>query len=112
MQFLKTIFWVVIAVILVVFSISNWTSITITLWSGLLLQTYLPVVIFAAFLLGLVPYFLLHRATRWTLQRKLTQVERQLAETRALLDPQPTERPAPGAIPPSAAPIAVPPGVS
>ncbi len=112
MQFLKTIFWVVIAVILVVFSISNWTSITITLWSGLLLQTYLPVVIFAAFLLGLVPYFLLHRATRWTLQRKLTQVERQLAETRALLDPQPAERPAPGAIPPSAAPIAVPPGVS
>jgi uncharacterized integral membrane protein len=112
MQFLKTIFWVIIAVILVVFSISNWTSITITLWSGLLLQTYLPVAIFVAFLFGFFPYFLLHRATRWTLHRKLTQVERQLAETRALLDPKPVDAPPPGAIPPSAAPIAVPPGVS
>lgn len=112
MQFLKTIFWVVIAVLLVVFSLSNWTNVDITIWSGVILATKLPVAIFVAFLVGLVPYFLLHRATRWTLQRKLTQVERQLAETRALLDPQPAERPAPGAIPPSAAPIAVPPGVS
>lgn len=112
MQFLRTIFWVVIAVLLVVFSINNWTSITINLWSGLLLQTYLPVAIFVAFLLGLVPYFLLHRATKWSLQRKLMQVERQLGEMRALMDPKPTEAPAPGTIPPSAAPIAVPPGVS
>lgn len=112
MQFLRTIFWVVIAVLLVVFSISNWTGITINLWSGLVLQTFLPVAIFVAFLLGLVPYFLLHRATKWSLQRKLTQVERQLSEARALLDPKPVETPPPGAIPPSAAPIAVPPGVS
>jgi hypothetical protein len=56
MQFLKTIFWVVIAVVLAAFSISNWTSITITLWSGLLLQTYLPVAILAAFFLGFLPY--------------------------------------------------------
>lgn len=112
MQFLKTIFWVVIAVLLVVFSISNWTSIDITLWNGVVLVTKLPVAIFVAFLIGLLPYFLLHRATRWTLQRKLNQVERQLAETRALFGPKPVETPAPGAIPPSAAPIAVPPGVS
>lgn len=112
MQFLKTIFWVVIAVILVVFALSNWTAVNITVWNGVSLETKLPVAIFVAFLLGLVPYFLLHRATRWTLQRKLTQLERQLAETRALLDPKPLEAPSPGAIPPSAAPIAVPPGVS
>lgn len=112
MQFLRTIFWVVIAVVLVVFSISNWTGITITLWDGLLLQTYLPVAIFVAFLLGLVPYFLLHRATKWSLQRRVTQLERQLAEARALLDPKPAETVTTGTIPPSAAPIAVPPGVS
>lgn len=112
MQFLRTIFWVVIAVLLVVFSISNWTSISITLWSNIVLQTFLPVVIFAAFLLGLVPYFLLHRATKWSLQRRVTQLERQLSEARAILDPKPTESHAAGTIPPSAAPIAVPPGVS
>jgi uncharacterized integral membrane protein len=112
MQFLKTLFWVVIAVILVVFSISNWTSVTLTLWSGLELTTYLPIPIFAAFLLGLAPYFILHRATKWSLQRKLTQSERQLAETRALMNPSPAEPMQSGTIPPSAAPIAVPPGVS
>ncbi|MFM5913189.1 hypothetical protein D5I55_17165 [Chakrabartia godavariana] len=112
MQFLRTIFWVVIAVILVVFATSNWTSISIILWSDLVLQTYLPVVMFGAFLLGLVPYFLLHRATRWSLQRRVSQLERQLSEARAILDPKPAEAPAPGTIPPSAAPIAVPPGVS
>ncbi len=111
MQFLRTIFWVVIAVLLVVFSISNWTDVDINLWSGLVLATKLPVAIFVAFLLGLVPYFLLHRATKWSLQRKLMQVERQLGEMRSMIDPKPVETPAPGAIPPSAAPIAVPPGV-
>lgn len=112
MQFLRTIFWVVIAVVLVVFSISNWTAVTITLWSGLLLETYLPIPIFAAFLLGLTPYFILHRATKWSLQRKLNQTERQLAETRALMSPSQPEPVSAGTIPPSAAPIAVPPGVS
>lgn len=112
MQFLRTIFWIVIAVILVVFSISNWTPVDINIWSDFVLATKLPVAIFVAFLLGLVPYFLLHRATKWSLQRRLAQLERQLAETRALLDPQPAETVVAGAIPPSAAPIAVPPGVS
>ena len=112
MQFLKTIFWVVVAVLLVVFSISNWTAISISLWSNIVLETFLPVVIFAAFLLGLVPYFLLHRATKWSLQRRVTQLERQLGEARALLHPKPLDPAPSGTIPPSAAPIAVPPGVS
>jgi hypothetical protein len=38
-------------------------------------------------------------------------MERQLAETRALMAPSSTEKKENGAIPPSAAPIAVPPGV-
>lgn len=112
MQFLRTIFWVVVAVLIVVFSISNWTEVDINVWTDVVLVTKLPVAIFVAFLLGLVPYFLLHRATKWSLQRRLAQLERQLAETRALLGPKSAETVAAGAIPPSAAPIAVPPGVS
>jgi uncharacterized integral membrane protein len=111
MQFLKTIFWVATAVLLAVFTVSNWTPITITLWSGLVLETYLPIPIFAALILGLLPYFILHRATRWSMQRRISQMERQLAETRALLSPADTENQEKGTIPPSAAPIAVPPGV-
>ncbi len=111
MQFLKTSFWVALAVLLAVFTVSNWTPITITLWSGLILETFLPIPVFLAMLLGFLPYFILHRATRWSLQRRLTQMERQLAETRALMAPSSTEKKENGAIPPSAAPIAVPPGV-
>lgn len=111
MQFLKTIFWVAAAVLLAIFAVSNWTPITITLWSGLILETYLPLPIFAALALGFLPYFVLHRATRWSLQRRLSQLERQLAETRSLMTPAPVENREGGTIPPSAAPIAVPPGV-
>lgn len=112
MQFLRTIFWVAIATLLAAFSVSNWIPVTLRLWGDWLLETYLPVPMLAAFVLGLLPYLILHRATRWSLQRKLTQAERQLAETRALLTPDAQEIAPKGTIPPSAAPIAVPPGVS
>jgi lipopolysaccharide assembly protein A len=105
MQFLRTLFWVVIAVVAVLFSYNNWVPVTITLWSGVLLDTRLPVLLLATFLLGLVPYFILHRATRWSMRRKLESAERALAETRGA----PFERG--DALPPAAAPIAVPPGV-
>lgn len=111
MQFLKTIIWVATAVLLAVFTVSNWTPITVTLWSGWVLETFLPIPIFAALVLGFAPYFVLHRATRWSLQRRLHQLERQLAETRALMSPVEPENQQAGVIPPSAAPIAVPPGV-
>ena len=111
MQLLRTLFWVAIAVAASAFAVANWTPITLTLWNGVLVDTYLPIPLTAAFLLGFVPYYLLHRATRWSLQRRLSQIERQLAETRNLLSPAPAEPGSLGAIPPSAAPIAVPPGV-
>ena len=111
MQLLRTLFWVAIAVAVSAFIVANWTPISLSLWSGVMLDTYLPIPLTAAFLLGFVPYYLLHRATRWSLQRRLSQTERQLAETRSLLSPAPAPPEAAGTIPPSAAPIAVPPGV-
>jgi lipopolysaccharide assembly protein A len=112
MQFLKTILWVAIAVVAVIFSLGNWTPVTLNLWGGLQVDTVLPVVMLAAFLLGIVPYFILHRATRWSLNRRLTTAERTLSEYRSLESPSlPVAREG-GAMPPGAAPMAVPPGVS
>jgi lipopolysaccharide assembly protein A len=108
MQFLKTILWVVLAVVMVIFALNNWTPITVNLWNGLQLDTQLPVLMVLAFLLGLIPYFILHRATRWSLSRKLTNAERSLAEYRGTNTPTIDRS---NVIPPSAAPIAVPPGV-
>ena len=107
MQFLKTIFWAIVAVAAAIFSFDNWTSVTINLWNGLQMDTKLPLLLLIAFLIGLLPAYLLHRTTRWSMRRKLDSAERALADVR---------NPAPdvysGALPPSAAPIAAPPGVA
>jgi lipopolysaccharide assembly protein A len=108
MQFLRTIFWVLIATVAAIFSYNNWIKTDITLWTGLGITTPLPVLLLAAFLLGLLPYFILHRTTRWSLKRKLETAERALAETRVASSGASAPK---GTIPPGAAPIAVPPGV-
>lgn len=100
MQFLKTLLWVIIAVVGVLFAINNWTPVTLNLWGGLQMETQLPVLLLISFLLGLIPYMILHRATRWSLGRKLSNAERSLAEYRGL-SAQPTVQnssPPPGAL--------------
>jgi uncharacterized integral membrane protein len=114
MQFLKTIFWVALAVVAVIFSFNNWTDVHIALFGGMTWDTKLPVPLFFAFLIGLVPALVLHRATRWSMRRKLNSAERALADVRmAPAEPTPPAPPPVSAsLPPAAAPIAVPPGVS
>ena len=109
MQFLKTLFWVLIAVAAMLFAFNNWNTVTVNLWGGLQLDTRLPLLLLAAFLIGLLPAMLLHRATRWSLTRKLNTMERALADVSA---PAVEVPPSVGTIPPTGAPIAVPPGVA
>ena len=71
MQFLKTLFWVILAVVLVLFARANWNMVTITLWGGLEADVKLPVLVIGAFLIGFLPTFLLYRARVWTLRRRL-----------------------------------------
>jgi uncharacterized integral membrane protein len=99
MQFLKTLFWVVIAVVAAVFAYRNWSPVTLNLWGGLQADVQLPLLVLVAFLVGLLPGVILHRATRWRLGRKLAQAERSLAEVRPPLEPAP-RNPSP-ALPPT-----------
>ena len=82
MQFLRTVFWVVLAVLGVIFSFNNWQIISIKLWSDIVVDTPLPVLLFVVFMLGLLPVLFLHRATRWSLSRKLDAAQRSLIDTR------------------------------
>jgi putative membrane protein len=84
MQFLKTLFWVVLAVAAVIFAMRNWTPVTVNLWGGLLVDAKLPVLVFGAFIVGFLPTFLWHRAARWRLQRRLDSHERALADMRGI----------------------------
>ena len=71
MQFLKTVFWVIVAVVLVLFARTNWQMVTLNLWGGLQADVKLPVLVIGAFLLGFLPTFVLYRARLWSLRRRL-----------------------------------------
>ena len=45
----------------------------------------LPLLMLFAFLIGFVPIFVLHKATRWRFKRKLDNVQRALEEARTQL---------------------------
>jgi putative membrane protein len=79
MQFLKTIFWVLVAVVAVLFGSWNWKPVTVNLWANLQADIKLPVLLLIVFLLGWLPTWLIHRARLWTLNRRLDAFERQRA---------------------------------
>lgn len=78
MQFLKTLFWVVIAVFVAIVASRNWHDVTLNLWGDLQADIKAPVLIGIAFLLGFLPTFLILRARIWGLKRRLEAHERQL----------------------------------
>jgi uncharacterized integral membrane protein len=76
MQFLKTLFWVLIAVFAVLFGTHNWTPVTVNLWAGLVWDTKLPFLHAIAFLIGFLPTWAVQRARIWSLRRRLDTLER------------------------------------
>ncbi|MGL4314042.1 MAG: hypothetical protein ACRCSO_08630 [Sphingomonas sp.] len=82
MQFLKTLFWALLIVIIAVFSIGNWTTVPIRLWGGLVADVNLPLLLILTFLAGLFPVLLYHHAVRWRLTSRLAGAERTIAELR------------------------------
>lgn len=85
MQFLKTLFWVLIAVVAALFAFRNWTSVTLNLWGDIQADVNLPLLLLFAFLLGLLPTYLIKHARIWTLKRRIDTFERNQAA--ALAEP-------------------------
>jgi lipopolysaccharide assembly protein A len=75
MRFLKTLIWVTIIVGLIVFAVNNWTPVSVSLWGGLILDTKLPALVIAAFLLGFFPLWFLHRTMLWRMKRRILTLE-------------------------------------
>lgn len=76
MRFLKTLFWVVLAVGIVLFARENWVPVEIKLWSGLIAEVKLPFLLAMMFLIGFVPTYLLYRGRVWTLKRQIGRPDR------------------------------------
>jgi len=79
MQFLKTLFWVLLAVFIALFASRNWSDASLNLWGDIQVDIKLPVLMAVMFLLGFLPVFLLHRTRLWTLKRRLEVEQRQQA---------------------------------
>lgn len=81
MQVVRTIVWVVLVVALLLFSINNWNPVDIKIWEGLILETKLPALVLVSFMLGLVPMWLLSKAGKWRLNRRINALENSVRAT-------------------------------
>lgn len=79
MQFLKTLLWVLVAVVAVLFANWNWHPVTVNLWANLQADIKLPLLLVIAFLIGWLPTWLIMRARIWTFRRRFEALERQHA---------------------------------
>lgn len=76
MNFLRTLFWVVVALLLAIFAAANWHDVSINLWADLQAEVKLPFLLLVVFLIGFLPPFLVLRGRIWTLRRKLALADR------------------------------------
>ena len=106
MQFLKIMFWCLLAFVAAIFTYGNWTTVQIKLWGGLVAEVNLPLLLFFSFLLGLLPMLLYHNAVRWRLRNRLATSERTVTDLRGALAPAsvPVVVADPGIEPPSVDP--------
>ena len=108
MQIIRTVVWVLVVLALALFSFNNWDPVEVKIWEGLILETKLPALVMAAFLLGLVPMWLLAKAGKWRLTRRIGALENSVRANAAPPPPLATasqlEAASPAA-PPSGTPI-------
>jgi len=76
MQFLKTVFWVLIAVVVALFSFRNWFDVTVNLWGDIQADIKLPILLLIAFLIGFAPTWSLMRTRLWSHRRRIEAMER------------------------------------
>lgn len=75
MKVVRTVIWILILVVLLAFSALNWKPVEVTLWSDLVLETKVPALVIVAFLLGLIPMWLVHRGVKWQQGRRIQSLE-------------------------------------
>lgn len=90
MQFLKTLFWVLVAVIVALFASRNWVDVTLNLWGDIQADIKVPLLLLIIFLLGWLPTWLILRARIWSLNRRIEALDRSRIEPVAV-QPLPEE---------------------
>ncbi|NUQ17719.1 MAG: DUF1049 domain-containing protein [Sphingomonas sp.] len=81
MHFLKTLFWVLVAVVVTFFAYRNWAPVTLNLWGDIQVDIKIPLLLLLFFLLGFLPTWLLMRTRLWSYRRRLEALDRTRAST-------------------------------
>jgi len=94
MQVVRNALWVLVTAILVAFIAMNWTKVPVNFWplqDGNYVHFEWPVGVVALlfFLLGALPMWLLWRANRWQLNRRIQTLENTVRAT-SVVSPVPT----------------------
>ena len=92
MKIVRTVVWVLLLVALLVFSALNWKPVEVKVWEGLIIETKIPALVVVAFLIGLVPTWMVHRASRWNYDRRIASLE-SAARASAMAHPAPAPAP-------------------
>ena len=90
MQFLRTAWWVAIAVAAALFFKANNRPVDIKIWGDIVWSTKIWFPMLLAYLLGALPFWIMARATRWRMKRKLDNTERALIAATTATTPAPT----------------------
>lgn len=78
MQIVRVIVWVLVLVGLLLFSAFNWDPVEVTIWQDIVVETKIPALVIVAFLLGLLPMWLIYRGSKWRLKRRIAALESSL----------------------------------
>jgi uncharacterized integral membrane protein len=77
MRFLSTLFWVLLAVVVVLFASRNWSDVTLNLWGDIQADVKIPILLLIVFLIGFLPPWIIMRARVWGHRRRVEALERQ-----------------------------------
>ena len=91
MHFLKTVFWVLVAVVAVLFGTRNWADVTLNLWGDIQADIKIPLLVLIAFLIGWLPTWIIMRARVWSLNRRIEALDRSRAPHEHVPEPAGTE---------------------
>ena len=91
MHFLRTLFWVLVAVVVALFAKANWAPVTVKLWDDIVADVQLPLLLLIGFLLGWLPTWIIMRARLWSMNRRIEALELSRASPRDISRVEETE---------------------
>ena len=80
MHFLRTVFWVVAALAMLVFAVRNNRPVTVNLWGGLQADVKIWLLVLGPLLLGFLPTWILGRVRLWRERRQASAAAQRALE--------------------------------